>query len=309
MSNSSLVSYTQISPNRNSPRAYGIHRITIHCVVGQCTVEALGDLFANPSRQASSNYGIGYDGRIGMYVEECDRPWTSSSYENDSQAITLELASDSYSPYRVNDIVYEKCIELCTDICYRNGKDKLLWLGSREAALSYSPKENEMVMTAHRWFADTICPGDYLYTRFADIAKKVNERLEDMKWIKCWRLLDDDGNMLKGWQKVNGEWYYLNPTDGIMVTGWLWDKSYKGWFLLGSNGAMLTGWQQVKGKWYYLYPTTTNSTVKGMMATGWLKDKGKWYYLDPTNGYMYANGTYTIDGKQYTFDKSGALVS
>ena len=85
MSNSPLVNYTKISPNKSSPRNHKIDTVTIHCVVGQCSVEALGNVFAPTSRQASSNYGIGYDGRIGMYVEEKDRSWCSSNAENPIQ--------------------------------------------------------------------------------------------------------------------------------------------------------------------------------------------------------------------------------
>lgn len=177
MSNSPLVNYTRISPNRNSPRNHSIDRITIHCVVGQCTVEALGNVFAPVSRQASSNYGIGYDGRVGMYCPEGDRSWCSSSPSNDHRAVTIEVASDTYHPYAVTQAAYNRCIDLCVDICRRNGKKKLLWLGSATAALNYNPRADEMVMTAHRWFASTICPGDYLYSRFGDIAAKVTARL------------------------------------------------------------------------------------------------------------------------------------
>ena len=103
MSNSNLVSYTKISPNKTSPRNHAIDRITIHCVVGQCTVETLGNIFAPTSKQASSNYGIGKDGRVGMYVEEKDRSWCSSSSANDNRAVTIEVASDTTHPYKVTD--------------------------------------------------------------------------------------------------------------------------------------------------------------------------------------------------------------
>ena len=134
MSNSKLVNFTQISPNRNSPRNHTIDRITPHCVVGQASVEALGNLFANSGRQASSNYGIGFDGRVGMYCPESDRSWCSSSPANDHRAVTIEVASDSYYPYAFNWVAYMKLVELCADICKRNGKDKLIWMG--EAALN-----------------------------------------------------------------------------------------------------------------------------------------------------------------------------
>ena len=129
MSNSPLVDYTRISPNKNSPRNHKIDTITIHCVVGQCTVETLGNIFAPTSRQASSNYGVGTDGKIGMYVEEKNRSWCSSSNANDQRAVTIECASDTAEPYAFKDVVYQKLITLCVDICKRNGKKKLLWLG------------------------------------------------------------------------------------------------------------------------------------------------------------------------------------
>ena len=126
MSNSPLVSYTKISPNKTSPRNKKIDTITIHCVVGQCSVEALGNIFAPTSRQASSNYGVGVDGRIGMYVEEKDRSWCSSSGANDHRAITIEVASDTKHPYAVNDKAFAALIDLVTDICQRNGIKKLV---------------------------------------------------------------------------------------------------------------------------------------------------------------------------------------
>lgn len=135
MSNSNLVSYTKISPNKNSPRNHAIDRITIHCVVGQCTVETLGNIFAPTSKQASSNYGIGKDGRVGMYVEEKDRSWCSSSSANDNRAVTIEVASDTTHPYKVTDQAYSGLLDLVTDICKRNGKTKILWYNSRNVAI------------------------------------------------------------------------------------------------------------------------------------------------------------------------------
>ena len=174
MSNSALVNYTKISPNRTSPRKNKIDTITIHCVVGQCSVETLGAIFAPSSRQASSNYGVGYDGRFGMYCEEKDRSWCSSSAANDNRAITIEVASDTTEPYAVNDKAYAALLDLVTDICRRNGIKKLVW----------STKKNERVnhlngcnLTVHRDYANKSCPGNYLYERQGAIAAEVNKRL------------------------------------------------------------------------------------------------------------------------------------
>lgn len=173
MSNSPLVSYTRISPNKTSPRNHKIDTITIHCVVGQLSVENLGNVFAPTSRKASSNYGIGPDGRIGMYVEESDRSWCSSNAANDNRAITIEVASDTTHPYAVKDKALKALINLVADICERNGIEKLLWKGDR-SLIGQVDKQN---MTVHRWFANKACPGDYLYERHSYIADEVNKIL------------------------------------------------------------------------------------------------------------------------------------
>ena len=177
MSNSPLVSYTRLSPNHSGKRTHAIDRITPHCVVGQVTVQSLGNVFAPASRQASSNYGIGLDGAVGMYVEECNRSWCSSSNANDQRAVTIECASDTTAPYAFRPVVYDRLIELCVDICRRNGKRKLIWIGDKTKALAYEPKSGEMLLTVHRWFANKSCPGDWMYARMGDLAAKVTAQL------------------------------------------------------------------------------------------------------------------------------------
>ena len=174
MSNSPLVNYTKISPNKSSPRNHKIDTVTIHCVVGQCSVETLGNVFAPTSRQASSNYGIGYDGRIGMYVEEKDRSWCSSNAANDNRAITIEVASDTKEPYAVNARAYAALIDLLVDICKRNGIKELVWSTNKADRVNH---KNGCNMTVHRDYANKSCPGTYLYKRHAQIASEVNKRL------------------------------------------------------------------------------------------------------------------------------------
>ena len=171
--NSPLVNYTKISPNKTSPRNHVIDTVTIHCVVGQCSVEALGNIFAPTSKQASSNYGIGPDGRIGMYVEEKDRSWCSSNGANDNRAITIEVASDTFAPYKVTDAAFNSLIKLLADICKRNNIKSLKWKADKN--LIGHPEEQNM--TVHRWFANKSCPGDYLYNKHYEIAEKVNKLL------------------------------------------------------------------------------------------------------------------------------------
>lgn len=175
--NSLLVEYVKYSPNNGGKREHAIDRITPHCVVGQCSIEGLGDVFLPEKRRASSNYGIGADGRVGLFVDEDTHSWCSSNWANDDRAVTIECASDAYAPYAFNKTVYSRLIDLCVDICKRNGKTKLLWLEDMTKTLAYEPKPDEMVLTVHRWFAPKSCPGDWMYMRMGDLASKVTARL------------------------------------------------------------------------------------------------------------------------------------
>lgn len=165
MSNSSLVNYTKISPHRTSPRKDKIDKITIHHMAGNLSVETCGNVFQ--SRQASSNYGIGTDGRVGMYVEEKDRSWASSNAANDHRAVTIEVANSSTGgQWPVSDKAMKSLIDLCVDICQRNGIPKLNFTGDKTGNL-----------TQHCYFASTACPGPYLKSKFQYIADEVNKRL------------------------------------------------------------------------------------------------------------------------------------
>lgn len=176
MSNSSLVCHTNLSPNHSGQRTHSIDRITPHCVVGQLSCEAICNCFPE-GRDASCNYGIGSDGRISLCVEEKNRSWCSSSNANDQRAVTIECASDGSAPYAMTDAVYNSLVNLCVDICKRNGKNKLIWFADKDKTLAYEPASNEMVITVHRWFANKACPGDWLYNRLGDLANKVTKQL------------------------------------------------------------------------------------------------------------------------------------
>lgn len=175
--NSPLVSITMLSPNNSGRRTHTIDRITPHCVVGQLSAEGIGGCFKSTAVGASCNYGIGKDGRVVLVVDEDKRSWCSSNKDNDQRAVTIECASDKVHPYAFNDIVYAKLVALCVDICKRNGKKKLLWLGDKEKTLAYQPKADEMVLTVHRWFKNKSCPGDWMYSNMGELAKTVTNAL------------------------------------------------------------------------------------------------------------------------------------
>lgn len=167
MSNSKLVSYARLNPNCTKPRNHAIDKITIHHMAGNLTVEQCGALFASTNRKVSSNYGIGTDGRVGLYVDEANRSWCSSNAANDHRAVTIEVANDRKGgDWHVSDRALAKLIDLCVDICQRNGIARLNFTGDKSGNL-----------TMHKWFTATNCPGTYLESRFPYIAEQVNARL------------------------------------------------------------------------------------------------------------------------------------
>lgn len=175
MSNSSMVTYTRLSPNCSKPRNHAIDTITIHHMAGNCSVETCGEIFAPTSRQASSNYGVDNKGHVGLYVDEANRSWCSSNRVNDNRAITIEVANDGGAPdWHVSDTALNTTIKLVVDICKRNGIKKLIWSDNKNDRVNHV---NGCNMTLHQDFSSTSCPGPYLKSKMSYIAQKVNEEL------------------------------------------------------------------------------------------------------------------------------------
>lgn len=162
---------------------YKIDTITLHEVWGHFgSLKAFAKEFQLPNKSASSNYGIIDDGTIGMFVEECNRAWTSSSSANDVRAITVELNNDRTYPNAMPAKVIESVVKLCIDVCQRNGIRKMIWINDKTQALTKQKNlaEGEGIFTVHRWFANTTCPGDWLMGKMQEICNLVNEGLGDI---------------------------------------------------------------------------------------------------------------------------------
>ena len=220
MSNSSLVKYTALSPNTYGKRNHSIDTVSIHCMVGQLSVETCGSIFSKSSARASSNYGIGTDGRIAMYVEENKASQCTSNQANDQRAVTIECASDTTNPYAINSAVYSSLIELCTDICKRNGIQKMIWSNNKSDRINH---KNGCNMTVHRDYAAKACPGDYLYSRMGQIANDVNSKLiksYTVGWNQdstgWWYVYADGSYPTNKWVKIEGKDYYFNQ-NGYMA--------------------------------------------------------------------------------------------
>lgn len=260
MSNSKLVNYTRLSPNCNKPRNHRIDKITIHHMAGNLTVEQCGAVFAPTSRQASSNYGIGSDGRVGMYVEECNRSWCSSNAENDHRAVTIEVANDGGAPdWHVSDKALSKLIELCADICKRNGITKLNYTGDKTGNL-----------TMHKWFASTGCPGPYLESKFAYIAEQVNKRLsagsEAKKLYRVRKSWTDEKSQLGAFEKLE------NAKKACKAGYTVYDSNGKAVYSVKSTAKSYTKGTEITLKNKTLYVSAT--------AKSGIKKSGTYYLYD-----------------------------
>lgn len=304
MSNSSLVDYTLISPNKTVMKNKVNKKITIHHMAGNLTVEQCGKVFQPVSRKASANYGVGSDGRVGLYVDEKDRSWASSSSANDSQAVTIEVANDSTKDWHVSDKALNKTIDLCVDICQRNGIEKLNFTGNANGNL-----------TAHRYFASTACPGDYLYSKFSYIASEVNKKLtqsgftqgwnkDDTGW---WYVYSDGSYPINAWEEIDGKQYYFGANGYLATDEYIKSSNYsnnKKLYYVNKDGA----WD---GRTYYWKSNNKgwwieNSKDKSYPKKKWLTIDGKKYYFDK-NGYM-VTGKVRIGLKTYKFRSDGSLI-
>ena len=325
MSNSSLVTCTVKSPNHSGARTHSIDRITPHCVVGQLSSSSIGGCFTSPSRQASCNYGIGTEGGVCLIVDEANRSWCSSSSANDQRAVTIECASDKTEPYAFNSTVYNKLVDLCVDICKRNGKKKLIWIADKNTALAYNPKSDEMQLTVHRWFANKSCPGNWLFSRMGELADTVTSRLggstkpntpkEDNKNFPVTpfmvRVLVSDLNIRK------------QPKMGDNVIGQTGKGSFTivkvsdGWGLLKSYAGKENGWIYLENSEYVSIAgtaTTKPSTPKTYKDGDVIKLKaGSTYYNGKAIPAWVFNSTLYYRGKNengviFSTLKTGAIT-
>lgn len=210
--NSQLVSYTCLSPNNRGQRTHAIDTITIHTAVGQCSVERMGEIYAPRSRNQAFNYGVGVDGRIGLYVEEKNCPISTPSNDNDQRAINIVVASDTTEPYAVNNIAYNNLIKLVAEICKRNGIKKLVWSTDKSKRVDHLDGCN---MTVHRDFANRSCPGKFLYDRMGDIAAKVNTIIASGSNVSNAVGYDDfsEGEIVN----FKGNYFYNSATGNIKI--------------------------------------------------------------------------------------------
>lgn len=167
--NSKLATKEILLKNCNEVRKNKILKITPHHMAGVLSTQDYVAV-AN-TRKGSANYSIDKNGVIAQHVPESGRSWCTNSPENDNQAITIEVSNSAIGePWPISDTNFDKLVDLCVDICQRNGIEKLVWTGDKTGNL-----------TTHDMFYATECPGPYLKAKMPELASKVNARLEQPK--------------------------------------------------------------------------------------------------------------------------------
>lgn len=238
MSDSKLVVYTKLSPHCTKPRQGKIKGISIHTMAGPGSVEGCGQVFQ--TSEASSHYGIGPDGRIGQYVLEENRAWCCS-HKVDHEVVTIEVSSiQSYQePYECTEAAFESLIDLCVDICQRNGIKKLIWKEGKQYCPAFTGNWAVCNMVPHRYTTDKgkSCPGNYLFGKYGEIAERVNARLKGE---------DEDMDINKLLSEMTNEQAYelvkkaeihaatLPDDDWSQKEGW-WEKAKKAGVSDGSS--------------------------------------------------------------------------
>ena len=203
--NSSLATYVRISPFKNVNRYdettgvyHTIKKITWHHMAGVATCEQFGNIVTRPGRNMSATYCVDKNARVGRFLDESDRPWTSSSRSNDFQAVTIEISnSKTGGDWPISDKVLEKSIELTVDICKRNGIKELVYTGDTRgnftfhkmfAATACLPVDRTEVLTPTGWVSlKNIEIGDPIATvhmdnlkmKFSPVLNKVPEKIQD----------------------------------------------------------------------------------------------------------------------------------
>ena len=130
------------------------------------------------------------------------------------------------------------------------------------------------------------------------IANYYNVKLLQSGWFtenKKTYYRKSNGQLAKGWTKIDGKNYYFGKSKGQLYTGWATIGGNK--YYLGTDGAMHTGWQTIGEDKYYF-------NFKGVMTKGWATIDGNKYYFGKVSGKL-ATGWTTISGKKYYFDTDG----
>ena len=285
MTHSNLTQVVMHSPNGYFPRSDSIKKITIHHMAGVMTAEQCGYVFGTTARQASSNYGIGNDGKVACYLEEENAPWTSSSFWNDNQAVTMEV-SNSYAgdPWPISEAAWDSMIALCADICKRYGIEP-----------SYTG-DTSGTFTEHRMFAATGCPGPYIHERMQRIVEEVRQAMNGStagEWI---------------YSKDKKKWWY-RYADGSWPAA-KWERIGEKWYYFDAEGWMAEGWLDYDGNRYYLQPkSAATGNDYGWMVTGAKTIGGKRYWFGE-DGAMFRDGfRKAASGNWYAFGKDGARIT
>lgn len=311
MSFVSLVDYVHATDNYNE-RKRPVDRITVHHVVGELTAEGIAGCFP-ATRMASCNYGIGCDGQVMGMVHDENRSWCSSSQDNDTRAITIECADSPTPPYEFSNVVYDRLIDLCVALCEKFGKKRLTWNPDKNETLNRTPDSDEMVLTVHRWFSATACPGTWMMEHMSDLADKVTVRLGGTTVSDTDTLYRVQVGAFMAPENAEryAEELELLGYDTYIVTVGKFKKVQLGAFAEEDNAYNLC--VELAGKGYETIITTNEVTLDGINVgdTVKIKSGAKSYEGVTMLDYVY-NNTYRVDaisGDRAVLDKAGLCTA
>lgn len=195
--------YTNVTPNKSSRNGQAVDRLTIHCMAGHMTAKACTDYFAKSSTQASANYCIGSDGEVAISCPPEFRSWCSSNGDNDRRAITIEVSSDNKHPYIFDSKALDTLMEFVPNVMKMYNKSKLVYIADKDKALAYQPKQDEMLLTFHRWFKNKACPGDWWMSMQDAFVNDINKKFLSQNQTNEEQPIQDTNNSDK--EKIDKE--------------------------------------------------------------------------------------------------------
>ena len=284
MSKSSLVNVNVPAYEGNYTKGRSgrkIEAITIHHMAGRLTAEQCGKIFQKVGRYGSSHYGIGYDGRIGQYVDETDTAWTNSNWDSNCKSVTIET-SDNDNSWYVNDTTLNSLIKLVADIAKRNNLGTLV------------PGKN---LTWHSMFTSTTCPGDYLRSKMQYIADEANK-------INCGSSVPSS-NVVNVYYRVKTQKHGWLPEVKNLEDCAGWENSPITGLAIKVDKGSIKYRVHLKGKGWLPYVTgcNINDFNNGFAGDGNnIIDAVEVYYLTPNDIRPYKKAKYKVNNYDWQYD-------
>ena len=256
-----LLTYPYTSPagnyypgryyNRNGKK---VNRVIVHHFANgstNMTRQTLLKVFKN--RTGSVTYAVFSDGEIVQFLPESVAPWTTSSYNADITAITIEVEDITGDPsWKISDAAYRSLVKLIADICDRyDGIGKLRFDGTKTGSNLHM----------HKWYSSTSCPGPYLEKLITSgkLVEDVNEAVEALKMNGTIKSPQSDKVVSETFKTVNendhgehqtesGDRYFIESDGTQSKSKFAYVRNQDAWKYFGKDGLAKKGWWILKDR-------------------------------------------------------------